>query len=161
MSLRLRLTLLYSTLLGGILLLFGVLVYLLVSALLLDQVDRTLKLTTNDIINTAQIDPIGGMDIVELPGVELTSSVYVQLWTRDGHLRMSSPGIRQLSQPLGSTDLGAAFPILRDVNIQNVHLRVLTVPLILGSRPTGVYRPPPIWHWSMQFAICSCMFCWG
>jgi signal transduction histidine kinase len=140
MSLRLRLTLLYSTLLGGILLLFGVLVYLLVSALLLDQVDRTLKLTTNDIINTAQIDPIGGMDIVELPGVELTSSVYVQLWTRDGHLRMSSPGIRQLSQPLGSTDLGAAFPILRDVNIQNVHLRVLTVPLILGSRPTGVLQ---------------------
>src|SRR3954469_4818025 len=111
MSLRIRLTLLYSTLLGGILLLFGVLVYLLVSAQLLDQVDRTLKQTTSDIINTAQIDPIGGMDIVELPGVELISSVYVQLWTRDGQLRMSSPGIRQLGQPLGPLDLQTAHTV--------------------------------------------------
>ncbi len=140
MSLRLRLTLLYSTLLGGILLLFGVLVYLLVSAQLLDQVDRTLKQTTIDIINTAQIDPIGGMDIVELPGVELTSSVYVQLWTRDGQLKMSSPGIRQFVQPLGAVDLQATRPVLRDTYIQNVHLRVLTVPLVLGNRPAGVLQ---------------------
>lgn len=140
MSLRIRLTLLYSTLLGGILLLFGVLVYLLVSAQLLDQVDRTLKQTTSDIINTAQIDPVGGMDIVELPGVELISSVYVQLWARDGQLRMSSPGIRQLGQPLGALDLRTTHTVLRDVTIQNVHLRVLTVPLVLGNRPAGVLQ---------------------
>src|SRR4051812_5439827 len=111
MSLRVRLTVLYSTLLGAILLLFGVLVYVLVSALLLDQVDRTLKQTTVDIIKTAQIDPIGGMDIVELPGVELASSVYVQLWTRDGQLKMSSPGIRQFSQSLDAPDLNASGPV--------------------------------------------------
>jgi heavy metal sensor kinase len=140
MSLRIRLTLLYSTLLGGILLLFGVLVYLLVSAQLLDQVDRTLKQTTSDIIGTAQIDPIGGMDIVELPGVELISSVYVQLWTRDGQLRMSSPGIRQLGQALSASDLQTTRPILRDVSIKGVHLRVLTVPLVLGNRPAGVLQ---------------------
>lgn len=140
MSLRLRLTLLYSTLLGGILLLFGVLVYLLVSAQLLDQVDRTLKQTTSDIIKTAQIDPIGGMDIVELPGVELVSSVYVQLWTRNGQLHMSSPGIRQLTQPLSPLDLKTTHTVLRDVTIRNAHLRVLTVSLLLGGRPTGVLQ---------------------
>ena len=140
MSLRARLTLLYSVLLGCILTLFGVLVYVLVSTLLVDQVDRTLKQTTNDIINTALIDPVGGMDIVELPGVELASSVYVQLWTRDGKLRMSSPGIRQFSKPLDAADLKMTQPILRDVNIQNVHLRVLTVPLVLGSRKAGVLQ---------------------
>jgi heavy metal sensor kinase len=140
MSLRIRLTLLYATLLGGILLLFGVLVYVLVSALLLDQVDRTLKQTTIDIINTAKIDPIGGMDIVQLPAVELTSSVYVQLWTRDGQLRVSSPGILKLGQPLGSVDLQTTRPVLRDVTIQNIHLRVLTVPLVMGSRPAGVLQ---------------------
>jgi two-component system OmpR family sensor kinase len=140
MSLRVRLTLLYSTLLGGILLLFGVLVYVLVSALLLDQVDRTLKQTTIDIIKTAQIDLVGGMDIVELPGVELVSSVYVQLWTRDGQLKMSSPGIRQFAQPLDAPDLDATEPVLQDVTIRNVHLRVLTVPLMLGNRPAGVLQ---------------------
>ena len=42
MSLRLRLTLLYTTLLGGTLLLFGALVYGLVSLVLVGQVDNTL-----------------------------------------------------------------------------------------------------------------------
>lgn len=140
MSLRIRLTLLYSTLLGAILLSFGVLVYLLVSALLLDQIDRTLIQTTSDIIQTARIDPVGGMDIVELPGVELTSSVYVQLWTRDGRLRMSSPGIRQFAQPLDAPNLKVGYNVLRDVLIQGVHLRVLTVPIELGSRPAGVLQ---------------------
>lgn len=140
MSLRIRLTLLYSTLLGGILLFFGVLVYLLVSAQLLDQVDRTLKQTTDDIIKTAQIDPVGGMEIVELPGVELTSSVYVQLWTRDGQLRTSSPGIRQFSQPLSPLDLQTNHAVLRDVTLRSAHLRVLTVSLVLGNRPAGVLQ---------------------
>jgi signal transduction histidine kinase len=80
------------------------------------------------------------MDIVELPGVELASSVYVQLWTRDGQLKMSSPGIRQFSQALDPADLKAGQPILRDVNAHNLHLRVLTVPLVLGSRPAGVLQ---------------------
>jgi heavy metal sensor kinase len=140
MSLRVRLTLLYSTLLGGILLLFGVLVYVLVSALLLDQVDRTLKQTTADIIKTAQIDLVGGMDIVELPGVELISSVYVQLWTRDGQLKMASPGIRQFTQALDAPNLDATEPVLKDITIRSVHLRVLTVPLRLGNRPAGVLQ---------------------
>jgi two-component system OmpR family sensor kinase len=118
MSLRIRLTLLYATLLGGILLLFGVLVYVLASALLLDQVDNTLKQTTIDIINTAQIDPIGGMDIVQLPGVELTSSVYAQFWGRDGQLKMSSPVILKLGLPPGS-NLQVPPPALRDVTIRS------------------------------------------
>ena len=42
MSLRLRLTLLYTTLLGGTLLLFGALVYGLVSLVLIGQLDNTL-----------------------------------------------------------------------------------------------------------------------
>jgi HAMP domain-containing protein len=42
MSLRARLTLLYTTLLGGILLLFGLAVYLIISFLLIAQVDREL-----------------------------------------------------------------------------------------------------------------------
>ena len=141
MSLRARLTVLYSTLLGGILLLFGVLVYVLVSTLLLDQVDRTLKQTTTDIIRTAQVDPVGGMDIVELPGAELASSVYVQLWARNGQLKMSSPGIREFAhQPLDAMDLSVAQPVLRDTTMRSVHLRVLTVPLVLGKRPAGVLQ---------------------
>ena len=62
MTLRARLTLLNSTLLGGVLLLFGVLVYLLVSALLLDQVDRTLNQTVQDILSNSRVDSVGELN---------------------------------------------------------------------------------------------------
>ena len=50
MSLRLRLTILYSALTGGILLIFGVLVYFLVNVLLVTQIDDTIIQTYSDLI---------------------------------------------------------------------------------------------------------------
>ena len=100
MSLRARLTVLNSTLLGGVLLLFGVLVYVLVSVLLFDQVDRTLNQTVQDILSNSRVGSIGQLNVVTLPSLELTASVYVQYWDRDRHLQMTSPGIKDFSQPL-------------------------------------------------------------
>jgi two-component system, OmpR family, sensor kinase len=139
MSLRARLTILYSMLLGGVLLLFGVLVYVLASTVLLVQVDRILIQTTKDIIKTARVGPQEGTDIVELPGLELTSSVYVQFW-RGRVLKMASPSIRSLKEPFDDPDLDAKRPILRNVYFQKTHLRVLTAPLVQGGRPAGVIQ---------------------
>ena len=50
MSLRLRLTILYSAITGGILLIFGILLYSLVNILLVTQVDTTLSQTANDLL---------------------------------------------------------------------------------------------------------------
>jgi heavy metal sensor kinase len=140
MTLRVRLTLLYSTLLGGVLLLFGVLIYVLVSALLLDQVDRTLSQTTRDILANSKVGSVGELNVVTLPSLELTASVYVQYWDRDGNLQMASPGIRDMPQALDPTNLASAEPVFRDVYIRNIHLRVLTVPLQAGERPVGVLQ---------------------
>ncbi len=140
MSLRARLTLLYASLLGGILLLFGVLVYVLVSALLLDQVDRTLNQTVRDILANSRVDAVGELNVITLPSLELTASVYVQYWDKNGRLQMVSPGIRDLNQPLDSLNLNITRPIFRDVYVDNIHLRVFTVPLIAGKRPVGVLQ---------------------
>jgi len=43
MSLRLRLTLLYTSILGGVLLVFGILVYTLITVTLLDSIDSRLS----------------------------------------------------------------------------------------------------------------------
>ena len=140
MTLRARLTLLNSTLLGGVLLLFGLLVYVLVSALLLDQVDRTLNQTVQDILANSRVDAVGELNLVTLPSLELTASVYVQYWDRDRHLQMASPGIRDLTQPLDPSGLNYSRAIFRDVSIRNIHLRVLTVPLLAGQRSVGVLQ---------------------
>jgi heavy metal sensor kinase len=140
MSLRIRLTLLNSTLLGGVLLLFGVLVYVLVSALLLDQVDRTLNQTAQDILANSRVDSVGELNVVTLPSLELTASVYVQYWDRNRRLQMASPGIRDLTQPLDPNSLGSTRPVFRDISIRNVHIRVLSVPLLAGQRSVGLLQ---------------------
>ena len=140
MSLRVRLTLLNSTLLGGVLLLFGVLVYVLVSVLLFDQVDRTLNQTVQDILSSSRVDSVGSLNVVTLPSLELTASVYVQYWDRDRHLQMASPGIRDLIQPLDLANLNSSQTVCRDIFIRNVHIRVLTVPLLAGERSVGVLQ---------------------
>jgi heavy metal sensor kinase len=140
MSLRARLTLLYTSLIGGILLLFGVLIYVLVGAFLFDQVDRTLKQTVNNILANSRVSSVGELNVVTLPSLELTSNVYVQYWDRDAHLQMASPGIRNVNQALDAASQLSTRPVFRNVVLQGVHLRVLTVPLTAAGRPVGVIQ---------------------
>lgn len=140
MSLRNRLTLLYANLLGGILLLFGVLMYVVVSDAMIDQVDTTLSITVQEIISNSRVDSVGEMDILTLPSLELTANVYVQLWEREGRLSLASPAIMDLEEPLDPASINARRPVYNDNYVRNTHLRVLTVPLMIGNRPAGVIQ---------------------
>lgn len=140
MSLRVRLTLLYSSLLGGVLLIFGVLVFVLVSAILFDQADHTLNQTIKDILANSKVGSVGKLNIVTFPSLELSSNVYVQYWDRDHKLQISSPGIQNLTVPLDPAGLNYTQPAYRDITITNIHLRVLTVPVTAGDRPAGVLQ---------------------
>lgn len=53
MSLRLRLTLLYTTFMGGILLIFGAAVYILINIIFVNQVDTMLEGVANDIMQVS------------------------------------------------------------------------------------------------------------
>lgn len=140
MSLRARLTLLYSSLLGGILLLFGVVVYLLVNFLLISQMDYLLSRTVSDILSNTRVNQVGELSMLELPNLEMTTSVFVQLWDREGNLRAASPGLAQIDQPLDALGLKASRPSYRDIYIRSVHLRVLSVPLEVGGHNVGVMQ---------------------
>lgn len=139
-SLRLRLTLLYTFLLASILLLFGVLVYLLIGILLMEQVDQNLISTAREILANSHVSEVGQVNVVTLPSLEMKNSVYVQVWGRDGQLHDASPSISQLTEPLAPQHLSAVDPIFSDAKIGSVHLRVLTAPLRVGERPIGVLQ---------------------
>jgi len=139
-SLRLRLTLLYSTLVGGILLVFGAAVYSLISIILLNQVDDMLAGTVQDIIKVTQVNSTGQVNSINLPALEMTANTYVQVWGSDGKLKSSSPGISSMMQPLDPLGLSTKAPIYRENTVNDVHLRVLTVPLQVGAHRVAMLQ---------------------
>ena len=99
MSLRARLTLLYTSLVGGILLLFVIVVYQFVSIILVDQIDKTLAQTANELIALTQLTSSGGVD-VQVQDLDLATNVYIQFWERNGQLRFALPNLPWLEDPL-------------------------------------------------------------
>jgi two-component system OmpR family sensor kinase len=140
MSLRLRLTILYSALTGGILLIFGVLLYSLVNILLVAQVDTTLFQTADDLLLGWRVGPAGELSQETLPKLNLTSFVYYQIWDNNGRLHSSSPGLGQINQPFDPVGYQLKTSIYRNSMIQKVHLRVLNIPLEAGGRPIGTLQ---------------------
>ncbi len=140
MSLRLRLTILYSAITGGILLIFGILLYSLVNILLVAQVDSTLSQTASDLLIGWRVGPEGELSQETLPQLNLTSFVYYQIWDNNGRLHSSSPGLGQISQPFDPIGYQSKLSLFRDSIIQTVHLRVLNVPLEAGGRPIGTLQ---------------------
>lgn len=138
MSLRARLTLLYISLVGGILLIFGVAVYGSVSFTLRNQIDETLNRTAREIYQNARVNPTGELTIITPPSLDLPTDVYVQVWSRDNELRASNLAL--FNRPMDDAGMQASQPIFRDVLIGNVRFRVLTVPLVVGDRPIGVLQ---------------------
>ncbi|MBL8103235.1 MAG: HAMP domain-containing histidine kinase [Anaerolineales bacterium] len=140
MSLRLRLTLLYTTFMGGILLIFGAAVYILVNVILLNQVDTMLEGVASDIMQVSKVNSVGELSLISLPPLDMTSNAYVQVWGPDGHIVATSPSIGALIKPLDPIGLKSDSPIYEDSYLDGAHLRVLSVPLSLGERVIGTLQ---------------------
>lgn len=140
MSLRSRLTLLYSTLVMGVLLVFGSVVYLLVSVLLIDHIDNQLEATVKDIVNVTRVNPVGDISVIKFPPLDMTANVYVQIWGRNGRLMTSSPSLSQINESLDPANLGINHPVYHETRFRGVHLRVLTAPLTIDGRSVGTLQ---------------------
>jgi heavy metal sensor kinase len=140
MSLRLRLTLLYSTFMGGILVVFGLTVYALVNIILLNQVDTLLAGVAREIVRATTVDSAGKLNVVSFPQLDMTSSAYVQVWSVDGRLITTSPSIGALDKPLNPNGLETGMTMYEDSYLDGAHLRVLNVPLRLRNRIIGTLQ---------------------
>ena len=140
MSLRLRLTLLYSTFMSGILLIFGAAVYILINVILLNQVDTMLAVVVRDITQVTKVNSVGELNLISLPPLDMTSNAYVQVWGLDGKIIATSPSIGTLMKPLDPVGLEAGLAIYEDSYLNGAHLRVLNVPLKLGERMIGTLQ---------------------
>lgn len=140
MSLRLRLTLLYSTFMGGILLIFGAAVYILVSVTLLNQVDSMLAEVARDITQVTKVNSVGELSVISLPPLDMTANAFVQVWGGDGKIVSTSPSIGRLIEPIDPIGLKSNKTIYEYSYLEGTRLRVLTVPLQIGGRTIGVMQ---------------------
>lgn len=140
MSLRLRLTMLYSLFMGGILLVFGVVVFILINVILLNQVDTMLASVVHDITKVTRVNAVGELNIISLPPLDMASNAYVQVWGQDGKLVTSSASIAALTTSLDEYALKSGETMYRDSWLEAAHLRVLTVPLKMGAHKIGALQ---------------------
>ncbi len=135
MSLRKRLTLLYTTLLVGILLLFGALVYWLVSVMLYDQVDNNLARDAARLVELLDVNQYNNFETRALATFRPTENLWYQIRDVDLKLVVSRP--MAVSQPLDDNALRAGSPVFTDNHLEDIHLRVLTIPLMTGRGRVG------------------------
>ncbi len=138
--LRARLTLLYSTLLGGVLLLFGVAIYTLVNVTLIGQIDALLNSTAQEILQMAHVDSVGELTLLRLPPLNMTRNVYVQIWDRKGKLISSSLDQDDFPDALNIQGLMVKEPSYSDAEYHDIHMRVLSLPLAVGGRGAGTMQ---------------------
>jgi signal transduction histidine kinase len=135
MALRTRLAVLYTSIVGGILLIFGVAVYAAVSYSLLSQVDTILYRTVNQFYPHVLVDVGGELVVDRSANLDLPPGLLFQLWDRNRELVVSN--IRQYNSPFDPSGLQSGDQLLRDVNIElggsSFHLRSITVPLVIGE----------------------------
>ncbi|MFM8323023.1 MAG: histidine kinase dimerization/phospho-acceptor domain-containing protein [Chloroflexota bacterium] len=139
MSLRARLALLYTSIVGGILFLFGMAVYIAVSASLTNQVDGKLEWTANTVLSRIKA---GAMGVTSIPELDLFNDVYIQIWGQNGQIESSSQNIAGFEAPLDELGLRVNRTLYRDVQVGDIPMRVLTVPMVYRNtrRVVGVMQ---------------------
>ncbi len=138
MSLKLRLTLLYIFIVGGILILFSVAVFALATLTLVAEIDESLERTWLEVQQMTRISPRGDIEpITDI--ISFDQNVFLQVW-RNGEMISGSLNVGQIKQALDPLGLQATEPVYRENNIEDLHLRVLSVPLLVSDRPFAVYQ---------------------
>ena len=129
MSLRLRLTMLYATLMGAILFVMGMALLRVVSILLLNQIDDHLETIHGSIVENITASSLGKME-VNFEDIELGSDVYVQVWSVVGELQSSFGDFENFeNKPFDPSSLRITHPIYRNLNTEDWRVRVLSIPL--------------------------------
>jgi two-component system OmpR family sensor kinase len=129
MSLRLRLTLLYSTLMGAILLVISASVTLVITRMLLEQVDETLEQAQQIVIEKINMDPLGRV-VANLTSTDMGYDVYMQIWGLNGKLQSNYRVLSNFETvPFDQNDLHKDSPAYSDFVGPDLHIRVLSIPL--------------------------------
>lgn len=139
MLLRLRLTLLYSLLMGGVLLIFGAAAFSLVDIVLISQVDDKLTVTAGEFIAVSSLNDLKEVKFGSMPA-DMEVNVHAQVWGLDNILQDSYGSLGQGNVPFDSLPGRVNQPRFREAIADNRPLRVLTVPLKQAGNQVAILQ---------------------
>lgn len=140
MSLRLRLTLLYSTLMGAILLVISAAVTLTITSLLLNKIDDTLAAAQEVVLQKVTVTDLGKVE-ARMKATDISSDVYMQIWGLDGGLQSQLGTLANFDKtPFDSNSLRMNKPSYHDLTGPGWHIRVLSVPLVQNGNKIAVLQ---------------------
>lgn len=129
MTLRARLTLWYTTFLTGVLVVFGIVVYLMLSVSLTGQVEDTLERTADDILRASQVS-IGGIPLSSIQlELDLTANVFVQVFDSERGLLRQTMNFPEVGHSFDDEALNTEVPLFTSMTFGDARIRVLTVPV--------------------------------
>ena len=138
-SLRARLTFIYSVLMGTILLVFGVAAYALVNNVLLSRVDDTLADVSDDFMKLAQVNNLNEVQFISPPS-HMDVDVSVQVWGLNEKLQDSFGPLGQNRVPFDPFNRRTTRPIFQETNFNALNLRVLSIPLKHNDKRVAVMQ---------------------
>jgi len=143
MSLRLKLTYLYSGVLALTMLVFGSLVYFFMERNLNFEADRAIAGIAGEVVRSTKI--VGGLRQVVLPNVDVfaTPNTYIQVVDRNGTVAAQSNNLGGQIMPLSEETLrraGGGSDFFETVMSGSQGLRIYNRPLILEGQIIGVLQ---------------------
>ena len=146
MSLQTRLTLLVSCTVGGILLLFGIAVYIFMSVIMMREIDTKLRLTIEGIINESSAAGIEDLRYFKLPDFSQETNIFVQFWDIHGNLVSYSENLNGFPSSIDPAGLKTTVPVFKNTFYGIERWRVLSTPIkvrgqdrYLGILQAGMY----------------------
>ncbi len=114
---------------GGILLVISAAVIIVVTTLLFNDIDNTLDAAHKVILRQIEVNELGKIE-TNLKPTDIPPGVYMQVWGLDGGLQASFRTLYDFAdKPFDADALDTDRPIYQDVNEEDLHIRVLTIPL--------------------------------
>lgn len=147
MSIRLRLTLLYTTVLAAVVIVFGVALYYLLTFTLLSSVDRQLEATANRVTQSTRLRLSWNLleTVLDIPELDMfaTPGLYLQVYRAGSGQVLRSKTLGEASLPLaeelmlkvqsGETDQ-------QTTDVGGTKLRIYSAPLFVNDRIEGIIQ---------------------
>ena len=114
---------------GGILLVISAAVIFVVTALLFNTIDDQLEDAQGTILQKIKVDELGKIQ-ANLKVTDISPAIYVQVWGLDNELQWSFGTLQEFgNKPFNADALRLKVPVYRSINDDDLHVRVLSVPL--------------------------------
>jgi len=139
MSLRIRLTVIYSILMGTILLIFGAAAYSLVNSVLLSRVDDTLVEVSKDFVGMASFNALDQVQFIS-PSANIQAAVSAQVWGLNDQLQTSFGPLAGNRPPFDPFNKRTTRVVFQETNFNNLHLRVLNIPILRNDKRVAVMQ---------------------